>query len=213
MQEARTRLAAGEDLSRHRLRGIQGPNLYSERNEWQLDHSLISWRYFWQRECERRAIPEQARPKVREIYPFLAGDQPQTLAYFDEVARWAEDAIIVTTTDPFHHGIGYGDDENTAHHPNKGGLDLARASIERGNVLLETGDYQAYLQHCVTARNDARDAGPLFHKLRGSIQPQILDLTSSDMTEYYDAPPPTWVAAALVTWQPNPAAYNYPTQP
>jgi hypothetical protein len=31
---------------------------------------------------------------------------------------------------------------------------------------------------------------------------QILDLAYSDATDLYNAPPPTWVAAALIEWQP-----------
>lgn len=202
MNDARNRLAAGKDLTDHPLRGIQGPEIPNSREEWRLDHALISWRYFWNAECERRGITPKDRPQVREVYPFLAGDEPQTLAHYDEVAKWAEDAVVVSTADPFHHGIGYGDDTTVARAPHAGGLDLARASINESNRLLAKGDYTAYLQQCVRARNDARDAGPLFRQLRGPLQPEILDLAASDMTEYYVAPPPTWVAAALVAWKP-----------
>ena len=31
----------------------------------------------------------------------------------------------------------------------------------------------------------------------------ILDLTYSDATALYDAPPPTWVAGALIEWSPT----------
>lgn len=205
MQDARTRMAAGEDMSRHPLRGIHGPSQAHSRDEWQLDHALISWRFFWQRECERRNIAPAARPEVREVYPFLAGDQPETLPGFDELAHWANDAAIVSTADPFHHGRGYGDDTSVARAPEDGGLALAQASITEGNRLLAAGDYTAYLQHCVRARNDARDAAPLFHALRHPLRPELLDLVASDMATIYHAPPPTWVAAALVAWHPTEA--------
>ncbi len=206
MQDARNRLAAGEDLSSHPLRGIHGPTIASSRAEWQLDHALISWRFFWQAECERRGIPSKSLPQVREVYPFLAGDKPQTLPHYDEIATWAEDAVIVSTADPFHHGIGYGDTTATAHGPEASGLNLARVSIEHGNSLLAAAQYRDYLQHCVRARNDARDAGPLFCALRGPLQPELLDLVASDMALIYGAPPPTWVAAALVAWHPQTSA-------
>lgn len=202
MQDARYRLAAGEDLTHHPLRGIHGPSLAHSRDEWQLDHALISWRFFWERECDRRGIAPAARPEVREVYPFLAGVQPETLPGFDEIAQWAEDAAIVSTADPFHHGRGYGDDIPVARAPEEGGLELAKASIIEGNRLLANGDYAAYLQHCIRARNDARDAGPLFHALRHPHRPELLDLVASDMATIYHAPPPTWVAAALVAWHP-----------
>jgi len=207
MQEARNRLAGGEDLTNHPLRGIQGPELRNSREEWRLDHALISWRFFWNAACERRGLDNPTRrPQVREVYPFLAGSQPQTLSNYEEVAKWAEDAIIVSTADPFHHGIGYGDDNTTAHEPHEGGLDLARTSIEESNRLLAGANYDAFLQHCVLARNDARDAGPLFRELKGPLQPTLLDLTSSDMALIYGAPPPTWVACALVAWEAKPVS-------
>lgn len=206
MQDARNRLAAGEGLSTHPLRGIQGLDIPNNRAEWQLDHALVSWRYFWQAECARRGISSTARPQVREVYPFLVGEQPQTLPHYDDIAAWAEDAVVVSTADPFHHGIGYGDTNATAHAPEAGGLDLARASVEHGNRLLAAAQYRDYLQHCVHARNDARDAGPLFRAIRGPQQPELLDLVASDMAVIYDAPPPTWVAAALVAWQPQKSA-------
>ena len=202
MQEARYRLAAGEDLSQDALRGIQGPEIATSRQEWRLDHALISWRYFWNAACERRGLTSKDRPRVREVYPFLAGDKPQTLPHYEEVVRWAEDAVIVSTADPFHHGIGYGDDTHTARSPEAGGLELARASIETSNQLLAAADFPAYLQQCLRARNDARDAGPLFRTLAGPMQPQILDIVASDMAEIYGAPAPTWVAGALTAWHP-----------
>jgi hypothetical protein len=204
MQEARNRLAAGEELTGHPLRGIHGPGLPHSRDEWQLDHSLISWRFFWNLECTRRGLQNaQTRPHMREVYPFLAGDEPRTLSHYAEIAKWAEDAVIVSTADLFHHGIGYGDDPTVARAPEDGGLELARAGIHEGNRLLAAADYPTHLQHCVATRSDARDAGPLFRQLRGPMQPELLDLTASDMASIYEAPPPTWVAAALVAWHPT----------
>ena len=197
MQEVRDRFAAGEEMTGHPMRGIQGER-FSNREEWQLDHALLSWRYFWKVECERRQI---AGPEVIECYPFLAGAQPETLPGYDDVARLAETAVIVSTADPFHHGIGYGDAPEIATYPQRGGLALARSSLETSNRLLAEGDYRGYLAHCVQARNDARDTGPLYRALRGPQTSTILDVVASDMTELYLAPPPTWVAGALFTWQ------------
>jgi hypothetical protein len=204
MEEARTRLASGEDLTGHPLRGIHGPDMPNSRPEWQLDHALIGFRFFLKEALARLAKQNNARiqPQVREVYPFLAGEHPETLPNYEHLARWAEDAVIVSTADPFHHGIGYGDDFTVARAPEDGGLELARASINESNRLLSEANYAAYLQQCVRARNDARDAGPLFRQLSGPLQPEILDLTSSDMQENYQSPPPTWVAAALVAWHP-----------
>jgi hypothetical protein len=67
---------------------------------------------------------------------------------------------------------------------------------------LARGDYWSYNQHCIQAKSDARDAGQVFRCLRGPLQGRILDLTHSDAAALYHAPPPTWVAGALIEWLP-----------
>jgi len=42
----------------------------------------------------------------------------------------------------------------------------------------------------------------VFRYLRGPLRGRILDLTYTDATELYKAPPPTWVAGALIEWAP-----------
>ena len=206
-QDTRNRQAVGEEFTNHPLRGIQGPDIPNSREEWKLDHALISWRFFWNESCNRRGLTDpKKRPRMQEVYPFLAGNEPQTMPHYDEVAKWAEDAIVVSTADPFHHGIGYGDDNTTARAPESGGLALARTSILESNRLLSLADYPAYLKQCVRARNDSRDAGPLFRELRGPMQPEILDLCASNMEIIYVAPPPTWVACCLTAWRPDTTA-------
>ena len=197
MQEARVRVAEGEDPSQWPVWGIQGPGLEG-RDEWRGDHALISFRHFWRAETKRRGI---AGPEIIERYPYLAGGHPERLPGIEEVAKIAEGAVIVSTADPFHHGIGYGDPPKAAYLPHEGGLDLARETIEEGIRLLEEGDYWGYNQHCVEAKSDARDAGQVFRYLRGPMKGRILDLVPSDAAELYGTPPPTWVAAALVAWE------------
>jgi hypothetical protein len=138
---------------------------------------------------------------VIERYPYLAGGKPGDLPGIDELARLAEDAVIVSTADAFHHGIGYGDAPEDSYKPDEEGLAVARAKLEEGIQLLEAGDYWSYNQHCVQAKSDARDAGQVFRYLRGPMKGQILDLTYTDASELYKEPPPTWVAGALFEWQ------------
>jgi hypothetical protein len=197
LQEARVRVAEGADPTREPLRGIQGPGLPG-RQDWRQDHVLISFRHFWQAETERRGI---RGPEVIERYPYLAGGQPHTLPGIEELDRIARDAAVISTADAFHHGIGYGDAPEDSLYPEEGGLALARTRIEEGIELLERGDYWGYNQHCVSAKSDARDAGQVFRYLCGPLQGRILDLTYSDASDLYGAPPPTWVAAALVVWE------------
>ena len=197
MQDARVRVADGEDPSNFRHWGIQGPGLDGLQN-WQHDHVLMSWRHLWQAETQRRGIEG---PEVIERFPYLAGGKPADLPGIEELVEVAEDAVIVSTADPFHHGIGYGDPPEKSFDPHKGGLDLARKTIQEGIEILGRGDYWGYNQHCVEAKSDARDAGQVFRYLRGPMEGRILDLSYSVADELYKAPPPTWVAGALIEWK------------
>ena len=197
MEDARIRVAAGEDPARWPFWGIQGPGI-DGREEWRSDHALISFRHFWQAETQRRGV---RGPEVLERYPYLAGGKPENLPGIDELAGLARDAVIVSTADAFHHGLGYGDPPEKSFHPHAGGLELAQRTIESGMEILERGDYWGYNQHCVEAKSDARDAGQVFRYLRGPLRGEILDLTYSDASDLYDQPQPTWVAAALMQWQ------------
>ena len=197
METARIRVAAGEDPAQFRHWGVQGPGLIG-RQDWRFDHVLTSWRHFWRAETQRRGIKG---PEVIERYPYLAGGKPDNLPGMEELAEIAKDAVIVTTADPFHHGIGYGDAPEDSLYPNQGGLELARSRIQEGIDLLAAGDYWGYNQHCVDAKSDARDAGQVFRFLRGPMKGEIVDLTYSDAAELYQQPAPTWVAAALIEWQ------------
>jgi hypothetical protein len=197
MEEARRRVSAGDDPSEWPFWGIQGPGIEG-RDEWRDDHALISFRHFWAAETKRRGV---RGPEVLERYPYLAGGHPERLPGIEELAALAEDAAIISTADPFHHGIGYGDPPERALAPDDGGLERARATIEEGIALLGGGDYAGYDAHCVEAKSDARDAGVVFRYLRGPLHGSILDLAYTDAAGLYEAPDPTWVAAPLVEWR------------
>lgn len=173
MEQARRRVAAGEDPSQWPFWGVQGPGIPG-RDEWRGDHVLISFRHFWQAETKRRGI---RGPEVIERYPYLAGGKSERLPGIEELARLAEDSVVISTADAFHHGLGYGDPPERSYPPHEGGLELARKTIEEGMEILARGDYWGYNQHCVRAKSDARDAGQVFRYLRGPMQGRILDLT------------------------------------
>ena len=200
MEDARTAVAAGGDPAESEFWGIQGPGIEGRR-EWTGDHALISWRYFWQAEVKRRGLSEAKVPKVYERYPYLAGGQPQNMPGIDELASLMEDAAVVSTADPFHHGIGYGDAPADAYDHDEQGLAYAQSVIEDGIRILEKGDYWAYNQHCVQAKSDARDTGQVYRFLRGPMIGEALDLSYTDSSELYDQPKPTWVAGALIEWK------------
>jgi len=198
MEDARISVASGEDPSLWPFWGIQGPGIEG-RDEWRNDHVLISFRHFWKAETKRRGIEG---PHVIERYPYLAGGKPDQLPGMDGMVRLAEDAVVISTADAFHHGVGYGDPPEESLYPEEGGLALAQEVIEEGMRILEGGDYWGYNQHCVRAKSDARDAGQVFRFLRGKMTGHIIDLTYTDASEIYNQPRPTWVAAALMEWQP-----------
>ncbi len=200
MEAARVAVAAGADPAQFACWGIQGPGIEGRR-EWQGDHALISWRHFWRAELARRGIAPDKAPNVHERYPYLAGGQPQNLPGIDELARLMEDAVVVSTADPFHHGIGYGDAPAATYDHDEAGLAHAQSVIEAGIKLLEAGDYAAYNQHCIEAKSDARDTGQVYRYLRGPMSGAVLDLSYTDSSELYDQPKPTWVAGALIEWR------------
>lgn len=154
MEQARRHVAAGEPPSNEPFWGIQGPDFSaSTRREWTGDHALISWRHFWHAEIKRRGLTDP--PEMIERYPYLAGGKPEELPGYAELAAEMEDAAVVSTADPFHHGLGYGDTAENSFYPDFEGLLKAKAVLEEGIEILENADYWGYNQHCVTAKSDA----------------------------------------------------------
>ena len=200
MEAARVAVAAGEDPAQFEFWGIQGPGI-DGRREWTGDHALISWQHFWTAELNRRGISERRAPRVYERYPYLAGGNPQNMPGIDELARLMEDSVVVSTADPFHHGIGYGDAVANTFDHDEGGLAHAKTMIEAGIRILEKGDYWAYNSHCIESKSDARDTGQVYRYLRGPMQGEVLDISYTDSSELYDQPKPTWVAGALIEWK------------
>ena len=197
LEAARVRVADGADVTTEPFWGIQGPGL-NRGNEWQNEFSLSNFLFLWQTETKRRGI---AGPELIIRYPYLAGGRPEILPGIEELQAIAREAVVVTTADPFHHGLGYGDPPEKARFPEQGGLDLARRRIEEGLALLQADDYWGYNQHCVEAKSDARDAGQVVRYLLGPLAGSILDLAWCDTTDMYNQPAPTWVATALIALQ------------
>lgn len=196
MEQARRRVAAGGDPSTDPLWGIQGPGL-NRGTQWGYDHALFTWRYLWEIAADYYG---KKMPRVIERYPWLAGGNPTALLGYDEVAEIARNAVVVSTADMFHHGIGYGTPPEQSFAPHQGGLELAHKVISEGAAMLARGDYAGYNQHCVDAKSDHRDAGQVMRSVLGPINPEIVEIIPSDAAALYHAPDPTWVAGALVAW-------------
>ncbi len=199
LQDARVRVAQGADVTQEKEWGIEGPDI-AGRTNWKNEFSLLNFLYLFDAEVQRRGMKQP--PRVIARYPYLAGGKPEILPGIEALQRIVQDgAVVVTTADAFHHGIGYDDPPEKALDPEKGGLDLARTTIAAGMEILGRGDYWGYNQHCVTAKSDGRDAGQVVRYLLGALEGKILDLTYTDTTAMYNTPPPTWVAAALVEYR------------
>jgi hypothetical protein len=198
LEDARVRVAHGADVTKEPAWGTQGPGL-TGRTDWHNEFSLSNFHWLWQQEIQRRGI---AGPELVVRYPYLAGGRPHILPGINELLDLAEDAAVVATMDPFHHGIGYGEPAETALAPESGGLKLAQQRINDGLVLLRAGDYWGYNQHCVDAKSDGRDAGQVLRYLLGPLEGKILDVVADDMAPAYGKPAPTWVTGALVELTP-----------
>lgn len=188
----------GGDPSGHPTWGIQGPGL-DFREEWTGDHAMRALRHFWETETRRRGITGR---RLVERYPFLAGGRPEDLPNLDETAAIAEDAVIVTTGDQFHHGIAYGTPEDEALFMEPEGLDAARQSMQNGIDLIAAQDHAGYDTHCVVAKSDDRDAAQLYSYLRGPLQGELIDIGASDATELYNARAPSWAAGGFIKFDP-----------
>ena len=141
-------------------------------------------------------------PRILARYPFLAGDDPARLPGMDEVLRLAERVPVVATTDPIHHGAGYGAPEHRrrAEHE-ESTLLFARTGIELQLALLARGEWADFQQLAESFRSDFRDTGPvLAHALRrrGQLHGEILELRLVDYSEVLGAERPTWVAGPLM---------------
>jgi hypothetical protein len=201
MENARRAVVAGAKPSDQPFYGIQGTGLNesSGRIEWTGDHALMGWRHFWDAEIKRRSITNP--PEMIERYPWLAGGEPGNLPGIDELARLCEGAVVISTADPVHHGIGYGTPADETFEPDEAGIAMATRLINEGIELMAKQDYWGYNQHTVKAKSDHRDAGQVMSYLRGPMSGQILDMSVSDATELYNAAPPTWVAGPLIEWK------------
>jgi hypothetical protein len=202
LEGARVRVAGGCVPSAEDSWGIQGPGIPG-RADWTREFSLSNFLFLLHEETTRRGV---AGPELLVRYPYLAGGRPDALPGIVELERVALDAVVVATADPFHHGVGYGDPVAEALTPEGGGLERARRRIDEGLSLLRAGDHAGYNRHCVEAKSDARDVGQVLRHLLGPVDGHVLDLVADDMSAAYDAPPPTWVAGALIEFIPVPDA-------
>ena len=184
------------------LRRVHGPGVPDDAGRWAEEFSLDNFGALLEAAARRDGRPA---PRVVRRFPFLTGPTPADLPGMEELAALvAGGAALVATTDPIHHGVGYGmPPEETWPLAAASTATLARAAVEEGFQRLAARDYAAFLDHAATLRSDFRDVGPvLAHLLPAATHFAIHELRLVDYAEAFAADPPTWVAAALAAFSP-----------
>jgi hypothetical protein len=109
---------------------------------------------------------------------------------------------VVATTDPLHHGAGYGTPEDRRRSERDESTHAwASACIQTQLDQLARGEWAAFARLAAEVRSDFRDAGPVLAWLlrqRGPVRGDILELHLVDYAEVLDAEAPTWVAGPLM---------------
>ena len=193
---------AGDPAALATLRRVHGPGVPGDAARWEEEFSLDNFGALLEAAARRDGWPA---PRVVRRFPFLTGPTPADLPGVDElVAFVANGAALVATTDPIHHGVGYGmPPEETWPLAAAATATLARAAVEEGFQRLAARDYPAFLDHAAALRSDFRDVGPvLAHLLPAATHFALHDLRLVDYAEALAASPPTWVAAALAAFSP-----------
>jgi hypothetical protein len=149
-------------------------------------------------------------PRVHAYYPFLVGDDPEHLPGIADVSKLAERMPVVGTTDPIHHGNGYGTALEALRRENEEATHAwARECIQTQLDLIARGEWPAFARLCAEVRSDFRDVGPVLGWLSrrgGAPHGSILELHLVDYAEVLDTEAPTWVAGPLLKVDRAPAA-------
>lgn len=140
-------------------------------------------------------------PTVHVRYPFLVGADPTSVPGVDDVARLAERMPVVATTDPIHHGPGYGTPPAEQRAAEEGATTAwAREGIAAQLEALLAGRWNDFERRADALRSDFRDVGPVLGQLLQG-RPRtgaILELRLVDYAAVLGAPAPTWVAGPLL---------------
>jgi hypothetical protein len=145
-------------------------------------------------------MAKRAPPRVVRRYPFLTGDDPLSLQGFDELKQLRDSgAVVVATTDPVHHGVGYNTPADRLM-PRTGEQTyrFAMMSVLDQLELLSSRQYERFNAEAQAVRSDFRDVGPVLAELIPANTYALGGLEIIDYADVLNAAEPTWVAAALV---------------
>ncbi|WP_051311880.1 hypothetical protein [Zooshikella ganghwensis] len=198
LMNAYLRVASGLDPKKESLRGIYGPGLAYNNitNTWQSDHVLYLFRKLVSIEAKRRNIKA---PKIIERFVFLSGPDPFSLRGFKELEAMSKDAVIVSSADHAHHGLGYQTPFNNTYPIDSIGLLKVQEMIQEGLSFLDAQDYKSYQQHCFNiTHSDWESAGVVINAIRGPMQSSLHCMGGSDYSDFFNFPKPSWVASVLL---------------
>lgn len=201
--EAVAAARAGNAPALAELRRIHGPELEDDTDRWLEEFSLDGFRFLIEHLAERTRRP---LPIIHECYPFLTGTDPRSLPGFTHLERLrARGAALVATTDPIHHGIGYGLtplDARAADAPAT--LAWAQQRVTLAMRALAQKDYPEFLRLCAEDNSDFRDVGPVLAELvRHPWRAQAQPVQTVDYTDVLGTAAPTWVAATVMAVGPG----------
>ncbi|MCC6737591.1 MAG: hypothetical protein IT452_00985 [Planctomycetia bacterium] len=191
---------AGDAAALARLRRVHGPGVPGDAGLWRDEFSLDNFRTLVAVAASRAG---RRAPRLVVRFPYLVGTDPASLPGLE--ALRIPDAVLVATTDPAHHGHGYGtppdamidDAEPSSAH-------RVHIAIRRAFDHLARRQFRAFLMQCDEWKSDFRDTGPAMTALLdGPLAARIHDLRLVDYSDVLAAPRPTWVAAALAEFAPE----------
>ena len=196
--EDRQRVAAARTGDRDARAGCAACTVEERPRRPRSSRSTVSSR------CSALAADRVGRTvDVVRRYPFLVGDDPQSLDGVDDsTTPPADGALLVATTDPIHHGHAYGTPPAQCLDPDDPATLAAARSGDRRPVDRADPDHRFadFAQLTEQHRSDFRDtARSLAHLVGRGFEPAVHDLSLVDYAEVLDAPGPSWVAGALVT--------------
>ena len=196
------RAREGDAAAREELRRVHGPGVEGDAGRWTEEFSLDGF-------C---ALVELAAgwlgkkaPRVICRYPFLVGETPEDLPGMAELREIvARGAAVVATTDPIHHGRGYGDAAERGWPVGSGqAKELAHGAVAAALELLGRADYAGFQRVTTEFRSDFRDTGPTLATLLaeggGCWCSEIHEVRLVDYASALGAAEPTWVGGALIS--------------
>jgi hypothetical protein len=183
---------AGAPDALRAFRRVHGPDLPGDEGRWAEEFSLDGFAALL---ALAAAAVGRRPPTLVDRYPFLVGD-PTTLPGRDALLVDA-DAVVVTT-DPMHHGIGYGTPPTELLPTRVAAPALAAQLADLGH-----GRWTAFATRCAAVRSDFRDAGPALATRVGPFDATIHELVCVDYAGVLEGGAPTWVAAGRFTVSPR----------